>query len=131
MLTINEIISQLKSLHENSQREIEVPGDIWDKDCEALDYAIQAVIEKQEREKSRFIELPCKVGDTVYLLREDTDCIEIGYVQQFVQYMNTTAANIRIESGRTSIISICKFGEILFLTYEEAEQALKENNNES
>ena len=66
MLNIKEIISQLKSLHENSQREIEVPGDIWDKDCDALDYAILAVIEKQEREKSRFIELPCKVGDVVY-----------------------------------------------------------------
>lgn len=49
MLNINEIISQLKSLRENSQHDIEVPGDIWDKDCEALDYAIQAVIEKQER----------------------------------------------------------------------------------
>lgn len=49
MLEINEIISQLKSLRENSKHDIEVPGDIWDKDCEALDYAIQAVIEKQER----------------------------------------------------------------------------------
>lgn len=51
MLEINQIISQLKSLRENSssQHDIEEPGDIWDKDCEALDYAIQAVIEKQER----------------------------------------------------------------------------------
>lgn len=49
MLNINEIISQLESLRENSQHETESPGDIWDKDCEALDYAIQAVIEKRER----------------------------------------------------------------------------------
>lgn len=53
MLNINEIISQLESLRENSQHETESPGDIWDKDCEALDYAIQAVVEKQEKDKIR------------------------------------------------------------------------------
>ena len=51
MLNINEIISQLKSLRDNSSSHHDKndPDDIWDKDCEALDYAIQAVVEKQER----------------------------------------------------------------------------------
>ena len=31
---------------------INEPGDIWDKDCEALDYAIQGVVEKREREST-------------------------------------------------------------------------------
>lgn len=46
MLEINQIISQLKSLRENSSshHDKNEPGDIWDKDCKALDYAIQAVI---------------------------------------------------------------------------------------
>lgn len=51
MLDINQIISQLKSLRDNcaSHHDIYEPGDISDKDCEALGYAIQAVLEKQER----------------------------------------------------------------------------------
>lgn len=81
---------------------------------------------KQYKDESHFIELPCKVGDTVYLLREDTECIEGGYVQQFIKYTNSVGANIRLETGRNSIIDICEFGKTVFLTREEAEQALKE-----
>lgn len=65
MLNINEIVSQLKSLRRNSSshHDKNEPGDIWDKDCEALDYAIQAVIEKQER-KALWISATEKLPET-------------------------------------------------------------------
>lgn len=158
MLNINEIISQLESLREYSRREKNEPGDIWDKDCEALDYAIQAVIEKREREKSRFIELPCKVGDVVYRIskcenvhmhRDDdyfdgTGAVECPFegscefedcnddntrifeTQIASFYVDDTGHLIAFVDDIGPAIEKSHWGKTVFLTPEEAKQALKE-----
>ena len=79
-------------------------------------------------EEGRLVVLPCNVGDTVYLI-DDIDC---------VFERESIVTEIEIDKDGITImiqdeIPICSsgynlsdFGEIVFLTREEAEKALKE-----
>lgn len=79
-------------------------------------------------EEGRLVVLPCKVGDTVYLI-DDIDC---------VFERESIVTEIEIDKDGVTImiqdeIPICSsgynlsdFGEIVFLTREEAEKALEE-----
>lgn len=64
------------------------------------------------KDRTRFVELPCKVGDTVY----QTDGIRI--YENKIERIIFDTNNIGFDE--TSI------GKSIFLTREEAEQALKE-----
>lgn len=80
------------------------------------------------KDKSRFVELPCKVGDRVYFhdLVQTDDCEAHYYVDDAV------VIAIRIELGGVKYItwnmvfSNKDFGKTVFLTLEEAEAKLKE-----
>lgn len=75
------------------------------------------------KDKSRFVDLPCKVGDTVYfvyrneIFEHKIRKIEIG------------------EYGGFACSSHCfpfsSFGQYVFLTREEAEKALRESKSNS
>ena len=79
-------------------------------------------------DEGRLVALPCNVGDTVYLI-DDIDC---------VFERESIVTEIEIDKDGVTImiqdeIPICSsgynlsdFGEIVFLTREEAEKALKE-----
>ena len=62
-------------------------------------------------EQGRLIVLPCKMGDTVYIIGSK---YRRGY---FEDYINT---------GRFDITDLPKLGNSVFLTKEEAEKALEE-----
>lgn len=102
-------------------------------DSEALTFC------KDFKDKSKFIELPCKVGDTVYYF-----CTTFGTVlPYFVETLNITyydknkvcyqyEANC-YNNEENEIIDGIDFepddiGKIVFLTKEQAEQRLKELN---
>ena len=86
---------------------------------------------KYFKDKNRFIELPCKIGDLIFAVcseyNEDTLKIEehivlgANYTHLFI-YDN--------EQERISTLRIEDIGNFLFLTREEAEAKLKELNNE-
>ena len=100
------------------------------------------------KDKSRIIELPCKVGDMVYVLEYEDDCAVdySGYI--FIMANNDFAFLSPIINGERNPIEICNVffdryinlddnsGIIvplneLYLTKEEAEAKLKElNDNE-
>lgn len=99
------------------------------------------------KDKSKYIELPCKVGDTVYVLDyEDDNAVDYsGYI--FIMLNNDFAFLSPVLNGESSPIEICNeyfersiddednSGVIvplaeLFLTKSEAEQKLKELQNE-
>ena len=67
------------------------------------------------KDRNRFVELPCKVGDTVY----QTDGIRI--YENKIERIIFDTNNIGFDE--TSI------GKSIFLTREEAERALKEREN--
>ena len=67
---------------------------------------------------------PCKVGDTVW--HKEEGYLLDSYKIKFIYY-DMTASNI----SRDLLFSVEDFGKTVFLTKEEAEQALKEQNNEN
>lgn len=76
-------------------------------------------------DKSRFIETPCKVGDTVYFdtyLRGDS----VGVRPHKVIEVKCVIMTEPSKGGIGAEISDWDFGKTVFLTREEAETALKE-----
>ena len=80
------------------------------------------------QDRARFVELPCKVGDTIYsieniageltILKDHVETIGIGYYAEGVNLYQFDG--IKIDGYFED------FGKTVFLTREEAEQALKE-----
>ena len=99
-------------------------------------------VEKCEyfKDKSKLIELPCKVGDTVYsfcdtfgvVLPYFVETLNISYYEKNLNYYTYEANCTNAEENELldSIdFDIEDIGESVFLTKEEAEKALKERNN--
>ena len=92
------------------------------------------------KDRSRFVELPCKVGDKVYLL----DNLHIKYADVIGIYIDAFGGvfdlriytNIQLANGFGYKYFISKdytfedIGKRIFLTKEAAEQALKEREND-
>jgi hypothetical protein len=100
-----------------------------------LKKAIQYLAELENKiEQGTLIELPCKVGDTIWVVdeswghREDgtwgsTSEMHEGKVYSFTYYGNC----LHVEDDFTSNVYL--WGEDAFLTREEAEKRLKELQN--
>lgn len=80
------------------------------------------------KDQSRFVELPCKVGDTVYVIESIAG--EEKIIQDHVETMGigyyADGINIYQWDGVKTDGYFEDFGKTVFLTREEAEQALKE-----
>lgn len=123
-----------------------------------FDNAIEQYCEKVEADKceyfqdrSKFIELPCKVGDTVYMIIGRTEKVRRKKVTEHI-IVKCGVDNFRIGDAGYPSAALCdtdnnwyygiepsNFGDFVFLTRKEAEQALnnhiadvhkKESNSE-
>lgn len=101
--------------------------DVEEYGCKCEDY----------KDKSLMIELPCKVGDTVYAFCEmlgvilEYKVVGIGITEiamQYEAYAYTKEEDILIDNIDYETDDI---GKTIFLTREEAEKALKEYENET
>lgn len=100
------------------------------KDCIHYDVCIQNIDTQTEgltvckyfKDKSRFIELPCKVGDIVYRI-------------EYVDNTNILLRGIGIKEYVFNLsfygLNMSEFGKTIFLTREEAEAKLKELNKQN
>ncbi len=78
-------------------------------------------------EQGLLLKLPCKVGDTVYVLYDNK--IYIGRLSCFEKTQTNDYAHIFIaEIALGKDYKLGDFGETVFLTKEEAEQKLTELN---
>lgn len=79
------------------------------------------------KDKSKIIELPCKVGDTVYFIKSAFTYLK----EPKAEIVKTiiTAEYDTIYKTQNRAFNIAVIGETVFLTREEAEQALKECEN--
>lgn len=90
------------------------------------------------KDRARFVELPCMVGDTVYMLTEQTQKLGRKKITKAV-IIECCVDNFRIGDAGYTSAALCDnknvwrygvepkmFGEIIFLSREAAEQALKE-----
>ena len=90
------------------------------------------------KNRNRFVELPCKVGDTIYILTNDSPTgIEESQVKKIELIKTQSKTKIRLivpcvydDWGSAQWeIGVNDFGKTAFLTREEAEKALKEREN--
>ena len=88
---------------------------------------------KDLEEQGRLIELPCKIGDTVYYINTHNrlslfeNTVYEAKVARFVTTRHGTSIVIQIrnEYGCTELYSEDNYNKTVFLTKEEAEAALK------
>lgn len=81
-------------------------------------------------EQGRIIELPCKVGDTVYCLATPCggcECYNDVMCEDFIERCRNCTSWEIIEC-KFSMDLYDEFGKTVFLTREEAEQALEERS---
>ena len=96
---------------------------------------------KHFKDRSRFVELPCHVGDTVYMLTEQTQKLGRKKITKTV-IVEYCVDNFRIGDAGYPSAALCDnenvwcygvepkmFGEIIFLSREAAEKALKERES--
>jgi hypothetical protein len=68
---------------------------------------------------------PCKVGDTVYCIIKGFSGVMRGRVCSFILTDKKTTIHCAIDGYFGQDFPYCEFGKTVFLTKEEAEQALK------
>lgn len=78
------------------------------------------------KDKSRYIELPCKVGDTVYSIVEGINRIFIGEVYEYVVGREHFVFRSTRKGYLTLAFTELDIGKTVFLTKDEAEKALTE-----
>ena len=76
------------------------------------------------RDRSLFVVLPCKVGDTIYVV-EKGKVIQDSVVTLYVAYFGGDKETFQFDGIKTDGY-FSDFGKTVFLTREAAEQALKE-----
>lgn len=80
----------------------------------------------KHKDKSRFIELPCKGGDIVYVPYEDSQTIEEKRVNSISLEINEFEASMEFNCKHNYVFLDTDINRRVFLTREEAEKALKE-----
>lgn len=125
-MTIKEAIEILKDLR------------IYDDDCETDVEALTIAIDTLEKlEEGKLIELPCKVGDTVYYLgghyeRHKTKVYVNEVTKGIVDHITIGQKGVPQidvcdnENAWTTFDCVDDFGKIVFLTREEAQKKLEE-----
>lgn len=117
-------------IHYDACKDIYYPMSTYDEEAKSFDESNSCYECQFYSDKSRFIELPCNVGDTVYIcinkikeckvvfigLSEDNKFNHINFVENYAdgKYMKTHSLNFDC------------IGKYVFTTYEDAEKALKE-----
>ena len=79
------------------------------------------------KDKSKFIELPCKVGDIVWCIGTPCggcECYNEVMKEEFIEKCRK-CAKVEIIECKFDYELIEEFGKTVFLTKEEAEQALR------
>ena len=101
------------------------------KDClhsEICPWDCDSVVCERFKDKSKFIELPCKVGDTAYSIKHNK--VDEYYVTSILIYTRTSVT-FRLVNKYFTFFDVTRkdFGKTVFLTKGEAEKALEEHNN--
>ena len=96
-------------------------------DCDHIRMALERLAHYEDlEEQGRLVELPCKIGDTVYGIRRYQDrIVKLGTVSEM--YYNRDMEQI------IAIKNVCRgcWGKQIFGTREETEAALKGAENDS
>lgn len=93
--------------------------------CPCLQEVLEKLAEYEDlEEQGKLLKLPVAVGDTVYRVRHETfveRCSILGFAES-----RTVCYMVYIDPDEEDVIELSDFGKTVFLTKEEAEDALKE-----
>lgn len=92
-----------------------------------------SVICEDFKDPSHILELPCAIGDTVYLVCEEYTCDSYKCVWEHTQSCEECECNkhkFYIKEKKFSLADYCLFGKKVFLTKEAAERVLEEIKGE-
>ena len=78
------------------------------------------------KDRSRFVELPCKDGEYVYVIEPLCDSMAFHTIKHRKIKHIEPQARIQFAGGGWILDFLSAFNRYVFRTYEEAEQALKE-----
>lgn len=78
------------------------------------------------KDRSRFVELPCKDGEYVYVIEPLCDSMAFHTIKHRKIKHIEPQARIQFSGGGWILNFLSAFNQYVFRTYEEAEQALKE-----
>lgn len=103
----------------------------WNEHCLSdIDRMAIKLCELEDKiEQGKIVELPCKVGQTVYATSNYFGGewqMYICRVDNFTVYEKNVFMSISDRDGCNFVANICEIGKTVFLTREEAERALKE-----
>lgn len=109
--------------------------DVGIKNINAPAYAGKAVDKLAEyedlEEEGLLLKLPCTVGDTVYIIRETQMCCYGKTCDKDISCKECIMLNTHeIHETKFDLSYFYEFGKSVFLTKEEAEQALKKMESE-
>lgn len=79
------------------------------------------------KDRSKFVELPCKIGDTVYFIKAAFNYLPVPKAEK-IRKIELLYDNIVLFRTENRSFESKRIGETVFLTREEAEQALREMN---
>ena len=82
---------------------------------------------KYFKDRNRFVELPCKVGKAVFIPIFSTRKILYFTIIGFV--IDDEGISFIINNSANTIYPVSGIGKNIYLTFEEAERALKEREN--
>lgn len=93
---------------------------------------------KDFKDRSRFVELPCKIGDKVWIIGFFGGCVELKIVKvYYAAYYNDVSLSYiaykkdeKISTYRAYGFSAAEIGKAVFLSREEAEKALAERGKQ-
>lgn len=80
---------------------------------------------RQHKDKSLIVELPCRVGDKVYILIDESEKFGGSYIKEEKIVEISTAGRIWTDDCYYDSDDV---GKMLFFSREEAERALEENS---
>ena len=130
--TIQQIEYMYKTLYDDDSYEHIVSNRYWEH-RQVAEWLRELQKYKDLEEQGRLIELPCKIGDTVYYINTHNrlslfkNTVYEAKVARFVttRYGTSIVIQIRNEYGCTELYSEDNYNKTVFLTKEEAEAALK------
>lgn len=112
-----------KSFHRNDKDEISACLQCAEENEQLAGWLKELQYYKDLKEQGRLIELPCKIGDTVWDIKWWDDTTETRVIDGKTYFRRVMKH--KITKSKFKLFDYENFGKTVFLTKEEAEAALK------
>lgn len=113
---------------------VDLQGNLLYEEMNRVTFALNKLAEYEDlEEQGLLLRLPCKVGDTVYVIEDECeymlgDCHTKQLCRE-CEYRNLHIEESVLNSTKDIVLQLELFGKTVFLTQSEAEEALKKGDD--